>query len=243
MRDDRGLPTLGILMLEGKMANEPGCMASDATFPYSVVRRTVAGSRPPSGRQDALGMLPLYTAAAQELVDAGADVLTDNCNGAIAWMQDRLAAAVPVPVVTSALLLVPVVHRLLPGRRIGILAFDEAAVDEDLCRACGFDSGMVPLAVAGVAGCASWQEFLRRKQVHRALRPRLAADLVAAGRILARVHPDLGAFVVECTLLPPASQALRDELGLPVFDILTCLDLAVAGRWRPGAPASKEARG
>jgi Asp/Glu/Hydantoin racemase len=233
-----GRAALGILMLEGKMADVPGCMASDATFPYPVMRRTVAGSRPPAGRRDAEAMLPLYVAAARELAAAGAAVITDNCNGAMVWLQDRLAAAVQVPVITSALLLVPLVHRLLPARRIGILTFDEAAVDDEICRACGFDRGELPLAVGGVAGCASWQEFLRRKQIRRPLRPRLLADLVAAGRALVRSHPDVGAFVVECTLLPPASQELRDALGLPVFDVLTCLDLAMAGRSRPA-----EARG
>jgi len=226
-------PTLGILMLEGKMAVVPGCMACDETFPYPVVRRTVAGSRPPAGRAEVEAMAPLYAAAARELVRAGADVITDNCNGAMVWMQDSLAAAVTVPVFTSALMLVPLVHRLMPSRRIGILAFDGTAVGEEIYNACGFSSRDVPLAVAGVSGCASWQRFLRTKEIPDAERPRLLADLVAVAGALRREHPDLGAFVAECTLLPPACQAVRDELGVPVFDILTCLDLALAGRSRP----------
>jgi len=231
-------PTLGILLLDGKMADVPGCLACDATFPYPVIRRTVAGARPPRTRREVDALLPAYTAAARELVRGGADVITDNCNGAMVWMQDRLAAAVPVPVLTSALLLVPLVHRLLPERRIGILAFSEAALGEQIYNACGFSSGEVPLAAAGVEGCASWQEFLRTKELAGGLQPRLLADLVAAARALRRSWPDLGALVCECTLLPPACQALRDELGLPVFDILTCLDLAVAGRMRPPAAVS-----
>lgn len=236
-------PTLGILMLDGKMADVPGCMACDATFPYPVVRQTVAGARPPAGRQDVEALVPSYTAAARDLVRAGADVITDNCNGAMVWMQDRLAAAVPVPVVTSALLLVPLVHRLVPARRVGILAFSEAAVGEEIYNACGFSSGDIPLAVAGVEGCASWQEFLRRKEIPDGLRPRLLADLVAVAGELRRAFPDLGALVAECTLLPPGCQALRDELGLPVFDILTCLDLVVAGRSRPPAARRAASRG
>ena len=235
----RSRPTLGLLMLDGKMADVPGCMACDTTFPYPVLRRTVAGARPPAGRRQVDALVPAYTAAARDLVRAGASVIADNCNGAMVWMQDRLAAAVPVPVVTSALLQVPLIQRLLPRRRLGILAFDAEAVGEEIYNACGFSGDDVPLAVAGVADRASWQEFLRTKEIPDGLRPRLLADLVEAARALARGHPDLGAFVVECTLLPPASQALREELGLPVFDILTCLDLAMAGRSRPpGRPAS-----
>lgn len=228
-------PTLGILMLDGKMAEVPGCMACDATFPYPVIRRTVAGARPPATRQQVEALLPAYTTAARALVSDGAEVITDNCNGAMIWMQDRLAAAVPVPVLTSALLLVPLVHRLLPERRIGILAFSEAALSEEIYDACGFSSQDIPLATAGVESCASWQEFLRSKELPDDLRPRLLADLVATGRALRRSYPDLGALVCECTLLPPGCQALRDELGLPVFDVLTCLDLVVAGRSRQAA--------
>jgi hypothetical protein len=225
-------PTLGILMLEGKMAAVAGCLAADATFPYPVIRRTVPGSRPPAGRADVEAMAPAYVAAARRLEADGADVITDNCNGLMVFMQERLAAAVSVPVFTSALMLVPIVGRLLPGRRIGILAFAPEAVSEEVYQACGFGGADLPLAVAGVAQCASWQEFLRTKEIPDALRPRLLADLVEAGRGLQRVHADLGAFVSECTLLPPGCQALRDALGLPVFDILTCLDLLVGSRSR-----------
>ncbi len=232
-----GTPSLGILMLPGKMAVVPGCMACDASFRYPVIRRTVAGARPPRSREAAEAMLPLYLVAARQLARDGAAVITDNCNGAMVFLQDRLAAAVPVPVVTSALLLVPLLHRLLPERRIGILAFDAAAVDEEICNACGFSGAAVPLAVAGVADRPSWQEFLRTKEIPQPLLPRLQDDLAAAAGALRRAHPDLGALVSECTLLPPACQSLRETLGLPVFDILTCLDMAMAGCSRPAGAA------
>jgi hypothetical protein len=45
-------------------------------------------------------------------------------------MQKELAATVRVPVVTSALLMVPALHCLAGGRRIGILTFFTHAVGE-----------------------------------------------------------------------------------------------------------------
>src|SRR5438045_2184500 len=54
---------LGILMLEGKMAAVPGCMAGPATFPYPVLRRVVRGSRPPASAADVEALAPLYLAA------------------------------------------------------------------------------------------------------------------------------------------------------------------------------------
>jgi Asp/Glu/hydantoin racemase len=230
---------LGILLLEGRMAEVPGCMASPATFPYPVRYRVVAGSRPPADRAAVEAMAPLYLAAAQELAREGVDVITENCNGLMVFLQDRLAAAVRVPVVTSALLFAPEIHRLLPARRLGILAFHPASVTPEVLAACGMDG--VPIAVGGVAGSAAWQEFLRTKEIPDRLRPRLAADLVAVGRRMLAEHPDIGAFVSECTLLPPCSEDLRRALGLPVYDILTVLDLVVAGRFRPAHSAGAAA--
>src|SRR4029077_547077 len=105
---------LGILMLEGKMADVPGCMACEATFPYPVVRHVVRGSRTPLSAEEAWAMLPLYIEAARELEARGVGAITANC-GLIALMQKELAATVHVPVVTSALLLAPAIHRLVGG--------------------------------------------------------------------------------------------------------------------------------
>lgn len=224
---------LGILMLEGRMAAVPGCLGSSATFPYPVVHRVVRGSRPPSTPAEAEALLPLYLEAARELEREGVSVLTENCNGLMVLLQQRLAAAVSVPFVGSALQMVPEVHRMMPSRRIGILAFHREAVGEPVYAACGWSARQIPVLVGGVAGSAAWQEFLRTKEIPDGLRPRLEADLVAVARGMIAEHPDLGAFVCECTLLPPASQALREALGLQVFDVLTLLDLAVRGRFRP----------
>jgi hypothetical protein len=224
---------LGILMLEGKMAAVPGCMAGPSTFPYPVLRWVVRGSRPPASAADVEALAPLYLAAARELEREGASVLTENCNGLMVLLQDRLAGAVSIPAVTSALLLVPQIHRMLPSRRLGILAFHAASVTEQICRACGWSMEEIPVAVGGVVESPAWQELLRTKEMPDRLRPALAADLIACGRRMLAEHPDLGAFVCECTLLPAASQELRDALGLPVFDILNLLDLAMRGRFRP----------
>jgi hypothetical protein len=228
-------PALGVLLLAGKNANVPGCMACAASFPYPVVYRVVEGSRPPASPAAAEELAPLYVAAARELALQGVAAIADNCNGLMALLQDRLAAAVPVPVVTSALLAVPVLSRLLPGRRLGILAFNRAALSEEVYNACGWSGREVPLAVGEVAASSSWQEFLRTKEISEELRPRLEADLLAVAREMAAAHPDLAAFVSECTLLPPACQAVRAALGLPVFDVLNVLDLVLAGRRRPAS--------
>jgi maleate cis-trans isomerase len=219
-------------MLEGKMADVPGCMACEATFPYPVVRKVVRGSRTPLSAEEAWAMLPLYVEAARELEREGVAAITANC-GLIALMQKELAATVNVPVVTSALLMVPDLHRLVGGRRIGILTFFTHAVGERNYNASGWSGNDIPIALGGVGDNESWNTFLRTKEVPDDLRVRLTADLLAVVRGMLAEHPDIGAFVSECTMLPACLQAVREEVGVPVYDILTQLDLAMSGSFRP----------
>ena len=43
-------------------------------------------------------------------------------------------------------------------------------------------------------------------------------------------HPTIRAILMECTELPPYSDAFRAASGLPVFDAITCCDLFINGR-------------
>ena len=235
-------PPLGILMLEGKMADVPGCMACEATFPYPVVRRVVRGSRTPLSAEEAWAMLPLYIETARELEREGVAAMTANC-GLIALMQKELAAAVCVPVVTSALLMVPDLHRLIGGRRIGILTFFTHAVSERNYNASGWSSRDIPVALGGIGEQESWLTFLRTKEVSPELRERLTADLLAAVHRMLAEHPDIGAFVSECTMLPACLSAVREAVGVPVYDILTQLDLAMSGSFRPAASLAAVSQG
>jgi len=228
-RARRSRPPLGILMLEGKMADVPGCMACEATFPYPVVRRVVRGSRTPLSAEEAWAMLPLYIETARELEREGVAAMT--------------AAAVRVPVVTSALLMVPDLHRLIGGRRIGILTFFTHAVSERNYNASGWSSRDIPVALGGIGEQESWLTFLRTKEVSSELRERLTADLLAAVRRMLAEHPDIGAFVSECTMLPACLPAVREAVGVPVYDILTQLDLAMSGSFRPAASLAAVSQG
>jgi hypothetical protein len=221
--------TLGVLMLDGKMADVPGLMKNEETFPYQVHRMTVPGAKTPLTQEDAEALLPLYITAAQELENLGVNVITANC-GLMALVQQEVASAVRVPVVMSSLVAVPSIARMLaPGRRIGVLTFFDAAVGERNFAACGWSSEQYPVSVAGVGHCDSWLRFLETKEIDEKLRPVLLDDLRKVVDDLLRREPDIGALVSECTMLPAVLPDLRPHLAQPVFDILTVLDWAVSG--------------
>jgi hypothetical protein len=210
---------LGILMLEARFPRIAGDMGNGETWPFPVLFRVVRGASPEKVvLKGAKGLLPDFIAAAQDLVDLGAEAITTNC-GFLSLFQAEMAAAVQVPVATSSLMQVPWVQATLPPRkRVGVITVSRGSLTPAHLQAAG-----VPLDVP-VEGTESGQEFFRVliKAEKQDMDVDLAQqDILDAGRRLLARHPEVGAIVLECTNMPPYAAALRDEIGLPVYDIYT----------------------
>jgi len=230
---------LGILMLQARFPRIPGDMGNATTWPFPVLYRVVKGASPERVvLRAAAGLLPDFLAAAAELVDDGAEAITTNC-GFLALFQHELAAHVGVPVATSALLQVPWVQATLPpGKRVGIITVSAASLTPRHLQAAG-----VP-ADTPVVGTEDGEEFFRVLILGE--KPDMdiglaARDILTAGRRLISRHPEVGAVVLECTNMPPYAHALRDVLGMPVYDIYALITWLHAGI-RPrdfGPPADR----
>jgi hypothetical protein len=230
---------LGILMLEARFPRIPGDMGNAGTWPFPVLYRVVRGATPERVVLNAAtGLLDDFLAAAAELVRNGAEAITTNC-GFLSLFQAELAAHVHVPVATSALIQVPWVQAMLPpGRRVGIITVSAGSLTPRHLSAAG-----VPLDTPFV-GTEDGKEFFRvlvrgeKQDMDVAL---AAADILDAGRTLVARHGDIGAIVLECTNMPPYAFALREALGLPVYDIYSLVTWLHAGL-RPrefGPPADR----
>ena len=57
----------------------------------------------------------------------------------------------------------------------------------------------------------------------------LAAGIVAKAQAVLQQHPEIRSILMECTELPPFSDAVRFATGLPVFDAITCCDFFMSG--------------
>ena len=53
--------------------------------------------------------------------------------------------------------------------------------------------------------------------------------MVELAERVAREHPEVGAFVLECTNFVPYSQAMRRATGLPIYDLYTLVMMATLG--------------
>ncbi len=218
---------LGILMLQARFPRIPGDMGNAATWPFPVLYRVVAGASPERVvLRQAEGLLDAFLDAAAELVDQGAEAITTNC-GFLAIFQRELAAHVRVPVATSALIQVPWVQALLPpGRRVGIITVSAGSLTPRHLQSAG-----VP-ADTPIVGTETGREFFRvliRGELQDMDVTLAQADILDAGRRLVAADPSVGAVVLECTNMPPYAHALRDALGLPVFDIYSLITWFHAG--------------
>ena len=217
---DRAGPSaapLGILMLDTRFPRIVGDVGNAASYDYPVIFRTMEGL----GSADAVAahpdrprVLAALKANAEALAAAGAIGLGTSC-GFLALYQDDLASVSPVPVATSALLHI----KSLKGRRVGVITASARNLTPAHFVAVGAP-GDTPFV--GLPEDSSFAgTFLRngltldREVVER--------EVVAAGRDLVARHPGLDTVVLECTNLPPYKPALKQALGLPVFDVLDLL--------------------
>jgi hypothetical protein len=220
--------TVGVLMLDTRFPRIPGDMGHAGTFPFPVRYHRVTGAAPDLVvRRGAVGLLPDFVEGARQLEREGVGAVTTNC-GFLVKYQAALAEAVRVPVFTSSLLLVPLVHRMLaPGRRVGIMTVNAGSLGDEHLRGAGIGSE-IPLAVAGLESEKEFTRVLLGDELE------LDVDLareehVRVARRLVAEHPDVGALVLECTNMPPYASDIRRATGLPVFDIVSLVTLAHEG--------------
>jgi Asp/Glu/hydantoin racemase len=209
---------LGILMLEARFPRIPGDMGNARTWPFPVLYRVVKDASPDRVVQRrAEGLLPAFVDAARELVALGADGITTNC-GFLSLFQEDLARAVGVPVATSSLMQARLIQAMLPpGRRVGILTISKAALTEDHLRRAGVPEGT---PVEGTDGGREFTRAILGNELELDVAA-AEADLLEAGQRLVDEHPEVAALLLECTNMAPYAAALRDQLGLPVFDIVS----------------------
>lgn len=220
---------VGILMLDTAFERFAGDVGDAGTFPYPVRRKVVVGASAAAAtslRDDRL--LAPFLEAAQDLVAEGVDGIATSC-GFLGLYQRALAAALPVPVATTALLQIPLVAATLaPGRRVGVLTFDAATLGRAHLAAAGAPAetplaGLEPRSAfrAAILGGPPASFACREADV-----------LDAAARLRATV-PDLGAVVLECTNFAPHAAAIQAALGVPVYDVVTLIAWFQSGL-RPG---------
>lgn len=155
--------------------------------------------------------------AGQRLIDRGACAIITTC-GFLVRYQQALAAALPVPVLTSTLCQHRRLQRTLtPPSRLAILTIDATALNASVRHAAEIDADALVFSLPTnshfVSAILDGREPL---DVGRA-----EAEWVTLACACQRDHPDIGGWLFECANMPPYSAAVNRATALPVYDILS----------------------
>jgi aspartate/glutamate racemase len=216
--------SIGVISLDTAFTKIPGHMRNVSTFDFPVIYCVVPGATPQRVVTEAdPTLLQPFIHAAQELQAHGARAITSAC-GFLALFQQELADAVSVPLYSSSLIQVPMVHRMIRhDRKVGLLVANKRTLTRRHLAAVGADA--VPVCVADMS---TQREF--REVILEARRPdldvaRLELEVLSVIGQLAHDNQDMDAIVIECTDLVPFSYAIQSRTGLPVFDIVTLTEM------------------
>jgi hypothetical protein len=129
-----------------------------------------------------------------------------------------LAARLTIPIATSALIQIPSILAVLPpSRSVGILTFDATRLIPLHLERVGIPPSRCHIGGAPQGGLL--QRHIRQgvQYVHE----EICAELVIAARQLVADYSDIAVLCMECTQMPPFSEAIHLALGMPVYDAYT----------------------
>lgn len=160
----------------------------------------------------------------------GSETLTDHC---------RLSRSLKVPVAASSLLQLPTLRTILPSSQsIGVLTFDGSRLNETHLKAVGIHD-CSQIHIAGPPQDGAMKRYIRDGAPYEFAV--LQQELVETAHAQIQCHPDIGAFVLECTQFPPFAHGLQEATGLPVWDVYTLAAWLYSGIVRsPFAAWTKE---
>ena len=217
---------IGILMLDSHVPFVPGDVGNASTFGYPVIYRIVLGLKPEVCLEGAPELEESVTQAARALADEGVRGISSDC-GFMLQYQDAVRDAVSVPVCLSSLLQLPFISRTLrSGQPIGIVTADSKHLSEAFIRRAGVEVDN-PLVIRGMRNEPEFQSVTRRSGTLDT--DVMSEETIGVARRMVDECPDIGAVLLECSMLPPYAKAVQDAIRLPVYDFITLIDFMHSG--------------
>lgn len=200
-------------------------MGNATTWDFPVLYKVIKNASPDAVvRKGGKGLLPPFIEGAKELEREGVRAITTNC-GFLAMFQREMATAVSVPVFTSSLMQVPLVYAMLkPSQKVGIITIHAKSLTQRHLFAVGADK--VPHVIMGTEGEEELSRVILDDEMELDVEKSTSEMVKVAGKMVSE-NPDVGAIVLECTNMTPYSAAIQAEIGLPIFDIYTLVNMVL----------------
>ena len=211
---------IGILILDAAYPCVPGNVGNATSFAFPVRYEEVQGAsidRLLNQRDPSLA--EPFIAAPRALEARGVRAITGAC-GFMALFQKQVAAAVSIPVGLSSLIQIPLIHAVCGGT-VGVITANKSMLTPAHFENCNVAEA-VPRVVFGMEDCAEFRSaILEEKGTLDSAA--IEAEVLAVARRMQAETPDLRAFLLECSDLPPYAAAIQAATGLPVYDFNTLI--------------------
>lgn len=223
---------VGMILFDEITPGFPGDMRNASAYPFPIqyeIAEGVSGMDLVFGPDPARFLDPLKRAA-KKLEKLGCRAIAAEC-GYFATYQKEIAAHVDVPVFMSSLLQVPLAQQVIGSEKVvGILVIAAEALRDEHLEAVGIQPGS-PYVIAGAKESGRCQALLDLgelvdQEARQADYTQIERDLVGLAVDFYQRHPNMGALVIECSIMPPFARAIQREIDIPVFSWGTLLDYA-----------------
>ncbi len=220
----------GILLLDYRGPFIPGDVGNATTYDYPVLYKLVQGltlDRVLAGDPECSADI---VEAAKELEEFGVRGISSDC-GFLVQYQELVKKAVKVPVFMSSLLQIPFLSMMFDASRpVGCITATRKKLGNRVLELAGITSD-INVVVKGMEDYPHFKGSILEEcgELDSDL---IERETVEAARELQAQHSDMGAIVLECSLLPPYAHAVQEATGLAVFDFVTMINYFYEGTHR-----------
>ena len=225
-------PSLGVIRLDYDYPPAPGDIDSPDSFPYKVYYKVVPGLSFEMCQSGNLTeeVKDRFKESIQWLVnEKNVSGITGDC-GFMMYFQEIAREITYIPVFMSSLCQLPAVTcAYSANEQIIILTANSNTLEpmRDLIRVeCGVDTQDQRYHIVGCEDVDGFEAVAFGEKVDT---KKVEPGVVKKAMEALEMYPDSRAFLLECTELPPYSDAIRFKTGLPVFDAITGCNFFIGG--------------
>ncbi|MDZ7758751.1 MAG: aspartate/glutamate racemase family protein [Desulfovermiculus sp.] len=213
---------IGILMLDTNTPFIQGDVGNAASYGYPVRFKRIDGLTPDRIFDHDQSFVQAMIDGARELEREGVRAITGDC-GFMAIYQHKAQEAVDIPVFLSSLLQIPFITSIIKSSsRVGVLTANSKSLTQEMLVSLGLNN-MDRLVIAGLEDTKDFKKAAI-EDVGLLDSQAVRQEVVQAAQTMHRKNSNLGAMLLECSMLPPYAADVQEVTGLPVFDYLSMID-------------------
>ena len=208
----------------GQLEAMPGNLTNPESFNFQFLSEFVEGANYRTiVAEPNPGTLNNMIKAAKQLKKRGVKFIVTSC-GFNAIFNRELSNSVDIPVISSSLIQVPLVSSMINNdQRIAIITASKKHLTEKHLLNVGITES-IRYVIAGLDDSDEFQKINSDPDAELAVDKFTEEVLFIIGKLIS-LYGNIGAVVMECTDLPPFSDAVRKKFNLPVFDIVTLVNM------------------